>query len=234
MPSVLIPPLKLLLTGLAGIAILLWIGIVMAAQAFSAVPREHAPAVVVGLLPGLACWGALMIKAGLRAAGAGTAGGPALSEALLPAFHASDVWVEGAFALEQGVVFSAMILSAATVAIIERQFVRAAIMAYFGFLADEHESWLARRPPGEAHPHVQGETPEMTAVFDEVRAAIVSEISRGGPAADPDYLAAACIAIAREVGGKMLQRRPIDTRGAADFAVTLVMSGIAGLPKSGH
>ncbi len=114
------------------------------------------------------------------------------------------------------------------------QFVRAAIMAYFGFLADEHESWLARRPPGEAHPHVQGETPEMTAVFDEVRAAIVSEISRGGPAADPDYLAAACIAIAREVGGKMLQRRPIDTRGAADFAVTLVMSGIAGLPKSGH
>ena len=42
------------------------------------------------------------------------------------------------------------------------------------------------------------------------------------------------LAIAREVGGKMLQRRPIDTRGAADFAVTLVMSGIAGLPKSGH
>lgn len=111
----------------AGIAILLWIGIVMAAQAFSAVPRAHAPAVVIGLLPGLACWGALMIKAGLRAAGAGAQGGPAISEALLPAFHAADVWVEGAFALEQGVVFSAMILSAATVAIIERQFLRAAV-----------------------------------------------------------------------------------------------------------
>ena len=68
-----------------------------------------------------------MLKAGLRAAGAGTEGGPGITEALLPAFHAADVWAEGAFALEQGVVFSAMILSAATVAIIERRFVTAAI-----------------------------------------------------------------------------------------------------------
>ncbi len=111
----------------AGIAILLWIGIVMSVQAFDATPRAHFPAVVVGLLPGLAMWGSLMLKAGLRAAGAGSEGGPAISEALLPAFHAADVWAEGAFALEQGVVFSAMILSAATVAIIERKFVTSAI-----------------------------------------------------------------------------------------------------------
>src|SRR5207244_1667643 len=37
----------------AGMAIVLWIGIVIAAQAFQAVPRAHAPAVVMGLLPGL-------------------------------------------------------------------------------------------------------------------------------------------------------------------------------------
>lgn len=111
----------------AGIAILLWIGIVMSVQAFDATPRAHFPAVVVGLLPGLAMWGSLMIKAGLRAAGAGSEGGPGITEALLPAFHAADVWAEGAFALEQGVVFSAMILSAATVAIIERKFVISAI-----------------------------------------------------------------------------------------------------------
>ena len=36
----------------AGMAIVLWIGIVITAQAFQATPREHAPAVVVGLLPG--------------------------------------------------------------------------------------------------------------------------------------------------------------------------------------
>src|SRR6266702_6695026 len=44
----------------AGMAIVLWIGIVITAQAFQATPREHAPAVVVGILPGLAAWGTLM------------------------------------------------------------------------------------------------------------------------------------------------------------------------------
>ena len=62
----------------AGMAIVLWIGLVITAQAFSATPREHAPAVVVGLLPGVAAWGALMAKNGLRAAGYGTPGGPGL------------------------------------------------------------------------------------------------------------------------------------------------------------
>ena len=58
----------------AGMAIVLWIGIVITAQAFQATPRAHAPAVVVGLLPGVGAWGALMAKNGLRAAGLG---GPA-------------------------------------------------------------------------------------------------------------------------------------------------------------
>ena len=48
-------------------------------------------------------------------------------------------------------------------------FVRAAICAYFAFIAEEHQSWIARRPPGEPHPYVRGETPEMAAVFAEVR-----------------------------------------------------------------
>ena len=36
-----------------GIAIVLWIGIVITAQAFQATPASHAPAVVMGLLPGV-------------------------------------------------------------------------------------------------------------------------------------------------------------------------------------
>ncbi len=112
-------------------------------------------------------------------------------------------------------------------------FVQQAIGAYFDFLADEHTNWVARRPAGEPHLHVQGETPEMAAVFAEVRAAIEDAIAeRRGPAADPDYMAAACIAVAREVGDKMLERRPIDTRAAADFAVTMILSGLKGLPMT--
>ncbi|MFC3078793.1 TetR/AcrR family transcriptional regulator [Phenylobacterium terrae] len=109
-------------------------------------------------------------------------------------------------------------------------FVRGAIRAYYRFLADEHANWIARRPPDEPHPHLRSETPEGQAVFAEVRAAIVEESRRGGPAADPDYLAAACIAIAREVGEKMLQRRPIDTEGAAEFTMAMILGGARSLP----
>src|ERR1043165_9413442 len=38
-------------------------------------------------------------------------------------------------------------------------FVREAIVAYFEFMADEHVSWMARRPAGEMQPHIHGETP---------------------------------------------------------------------------
>ncbi len=110
----------------AGMAIVLWIGIVIAAQAFQAVPRAHAPAVVVGLLPGLAAWSAFMAKAGLHAAGAGIPDGTPFSGDLIAAFGRSDIWIDGAFRLEQGFILSAMLLSAMTVAVIERQFLCAA------------------------------------------------------------------------------------------------------------
>jgi AGZA family xanthine/uracil permease-like MFS transporter len=116
----------------AGMAIVLWIAIVITAQAFQATPREHAPAVVMGLLPGVAAWGAMMAKNGLRAAGYGAPGGPAFSEALVGNFLASDTWIHGAFALEQGFIFTAMILAALTVCIIERRFLQAALWAASG------------------------------------------------------------------------------------------------------
>jgi adenine/guanine/hypoxanthine permease len=116
----------------AGMAIVLWIGIVMAAQAFQATPHAHAPAVVIGLLPAMGAWGAQMAKAGLRAAGVGGPGGPPFSAALEPAFLRTDTWIRGAFALEQGFIFTSMVLAAATVAIIERRFERAALWMLVG------------------------------------------------------------------------------------------------------
>jgi AGZA family xanthine/uracil permease-like MFS transporter len=108
----------------AGMAIVLWIGIVISAQAFQATPREHAPAVVVGLLPGIGAWGALMAKNGLRAAGLGAAGRP-FSEAIVAEFQKSDTWIHGAFSLEQGFLFTSMLLSAAVVCVIERKWTAA-------------------------------------------------------------------------------------------------------------
>ena len=110
-------------------------------------------------------------------------------------------------------------------------FVRAAIVAFFEFQAAEQRTWLEGRPAGEPHLHVQGQTPEMAAVFAEVRDAIVEALAgRDGPNHDPDYMAAACIAVAREVGEKMLERRPVDTKAAADFACAMILTGLKGLP----
>ena len=109
----------------AGMAIVLWIGMVITAQAFTAAPPSHAPAVVMGLLPGVGAWGALMAKNGLRAAGMGTPEAP-FDEGLIGAFAASDTWIHGAFALEQGFIFTAMVWAAMTVEIVEHRFHRAA------------------------------------------------------------------------------------------------------------
>lgn len=111
----------------AGMAIILWIGIVIVAQSFTAVPARHAPAVVVGILPGIAGWAALIAKNSLRAAGLGTPDQPFLADALVPALKLSDVYIEGTFALEQGVILSAMLLSGITVYIIDRNFGKAAL-----------------------------------------------------------------------------------------------------------
>jgi AcrR family transcriptional regulator len=111
-------------------------------------------------------------------------------------------------------------------------YLRAAIQAYFDFMAEEHETWQAHRPAGERHPQMRVQTPEMERVFEEVRDAFLQAMEHdAAPRVDADYLAAACIAVAREVGDKMLERRPIDTAAAADFAVRLIMGGIPALPR---
>jgi len=111
-------------------------------------------------------------------------------------------------------------------------YLRAAIQAYFDFLADEHETWQAKRPAGEKHPHMRIQTPEMERVFDEVRDAFIQAMEHdAAPRVDADYLASACIAVAREVGDKMLERRPIDTAAATDFAVKLILGGLPALPR---
>ncbi|HVU17561.1 MAG TPA: hypothetical protein VHD32_11585 [Candidatus Didemnitutus sp.] len=110
----------------AGIAIIIWVGIVIAVQSLQVVPRQHLVSVVVGFFPALAAWAALLGKNALRAAGYGAAGGPPFSPALLEAFHRDDFYLQGAFALEQGFIYCALIWSTMTYFIVERKFLRAA------------------------------------------------------------------------------------------------------------
>ena len=66
-----------------------------------------------------------MAKNGLHAAGMGTPDHP-FSEAVIAEFLKSDTWIQGAFAIEQGFLFTAMLLSAAVVGVIERRWTVAA------------------------------------------------------------------------------------------------------------
>lgn len=119
----------------AGLAIVLWIGIVITTQAFRDAEPRHMPAAVIGIMIGVGAWGSMMIKAGMRAMDTVTGGGTvwlAHKEALVAAFLANDVAIEGAFAMEHGCIFSSMIMAAATVFVIERQFLQAALWCLGG------------------------------------------------------------------------------------------------------
>lgn len=105
----------------AALGILLWIGLVMTAQAFKEVPREHALAVALGLIPSLAAWALVEIETAARAAGS------SLYE-IAPRLGA-DFALNGIIALSQGFLPTSMILSAILVFAIDRRFLRAAAWA---------------------------------------------------------------------------------------------------------
>ena len=109
----------------AGIGILLWIGIVICAQAFQVTPKRHAPAVAFGLFPCLAAWGTMMVESGLRAAGS--------SFYLLDDLPGQGgLLLQGMLSLNQGFLFSAMIFAAISVYLIEKDFLRASLWAFTG------------------------------------------------------------------------------------------------------
>jgi AGZA family xanthine/uracil permease-like MFS transporter len=117
----------------AGIAIVLWIGIIISAQAFQATPRDHAPAVVVGLFPAFAAWGINLLKLGYQGAGR------TLSEEASKGVPINGF--RGMLALERGFIFTSMIMAAISVFLIEREFSKAslwslaaAVMAFFGVI----------------------------------------------------------------------------------------------------
>jgi AGZA family xanthine/uracil permease-like MFS transporter len=130
-----IPVLLTVIPLVALIPILLYIGLVMGAQAFQATPREHAPAVILGLIPWLAHWGLTLVDNALRAAGtnAGRVG--------MSALNASGVLYQGMTILNQGAILSSMVLAAVAAYVIDRNYKYATYyamagvaLAYFGFI----------------------------------------------------------------------------------------------------
>lgn len=103
-----------------------------------------------------------------------------------------------------------------------------AYRAYFGFIARENEEAIDSGAPHIALIGVRVDTPEMQAVAQEIRADLEHILEKQGikPTVDTEYLTAAAIGIAREMGDYMLKRRPVDVEGATHFACTLLLSGM--------
>lgn len=116
----------------AGVAIVLWIGIIITAQAFQAVPANHAPAVAIGLFPAIAAWGLnVMMGAFLLA------GGKTLQDILTanPLMESNGFLIQGMLIIDRGYILTCMFLSAICAFLIDRQFNRAAAWSAAAALA---------------------------------------------------------------------------------------------------
>jgi adenine/guanine/hypoxanthine permease len=114
------------------IGILLWIAIVITGQAFQAVPKQHAYAVALGLIPAIAAWGLLVFKNGLQSAGMDP--GLVGLSGVVPQAH-----VGGLYALSSGFILVSMGLAAMGVMMIEGRLRAAAgwawalaVLSFFG------------------------------------------------------------------------------------------------------
>lgn len=109
-------------------------------------------------------------------------------------------------------------------------YVRSAYHAYFNFLASENDLAIHEGAPHTALIGVRVDTPEMKAISEEIRMDLEVALRREGYAhIDTDYLTAAVIGVALEVGDHMLRRRPLDPDGATQFAAQIVLAGINAL-----
>lgn len=110
------------------------------------------------------------------------------------------------------------------------EFIQAAYTAYFSFLKIENEEAILDGAQHAALIGVRVDTPEMHAIFDEIRMDLEKTARQADISLeDSEFLTAAAIGIARELGDHMLQRRPVDVEGAARFATTLLLDGLKGL-----
>ncbi|WP_317930054.1 hypothetical protein [Halioxenophilus sp. WMMB6] len=118
--------------------ILLYIGMLIGAQAFQESPKSHAPAIILALIPHLAAWALNLINSALGAAGTSLA-------AIDPAALAnSGILIHGLETLAGGAILSGLILAAISIFIIEKDLFKAmlfslagSVLSFFGFMHAE-------------------------------------------------------------------------------------------------
>jgi AGZA family xanthine/uracil permease-like MFS transporter len=118
--------------------ILLYIGMLIGAQAFQETPKRHAPAIVLALVPHLAAWGKLQIDNALGAAGTDA------MKVGLDNLQGHGIFYHGLSVLGGGSILGGLVLGAIGAFIIDHAFAKAASFAlagaaltFFGFMHGE-------------------------------------------------------------------------------------------------
>jgi AGZA family xanthine/uracil permease-like MFS transporter len=132
--------------------ILLYIGMLIAAQAFQTTPLKHAPAIGLAFTPHLAAWAKLQVDTALGSTltAAQTVGGLAADKvgevkaAAIASLPLGGVLYHGLEVMGGGSILAGLVLGAIGVFVIERDFVKAsafafagAVLTYFGFMHGE-------------------------------------------------------------------------------------------------
>ncbi len=100
--------------------ILLWVAIIITAQAFMEIPKEHSLAVAFGLIPAFAAYVFYVLETSLRAAGV------PMTVAFADKLAENNLFIRGIIVLNQGTLLISMIFAAVMVFLIERKFDKAA------------------------------------------------------------------------------------------------------------
>src|SRR5271166_3843919 len=118
--------------------ILLYIGMLIGAQAFQTTPKAHAPAIVLALTPHLAAWCQTLMDGALTVAGTSAAA------VGFDKLASVGVLYPGLATMGGGAILSGLVLAAVGVFVIEKKFVEAsafalagAILTFFGFMHGE-------------------------------------------------------------------------------------------------
>jgi AGZA family xanthine/uracil permease-like MFS transporter len=126
------------------VPILLYIGLLIGAQAFQFTPKAHAAAVIAALVPNIAQWATGQIDNSLAAAGTNAA---TVGEAAL---EGNGVVYTGLLTLGQGAILAGLVFGSIVAFVIDKRFIHAgvfaaagALLSFVGLIHGEKVAWNA-------------------------------------------------------------------------------------------
>ncbi|NWH09608.1 MAG: TetR/AcrR family transcriptional regulator [Alphaproteobacteria bacterium] len=110
------------------------------------------------------------------------------------------------------------------------EFIAGTFETFFDYVAQDRADFHVARKNTDIL-RVRMASQQVIAGFEELREDIKVAVDSGLlPRLDPDFLTAAMVGVAFEIGEMMLARDPVDPKAAAEFATSLFLNGLRPRP----